>query len=115
MRPSRDELLSAIERLRSQAQADKEMLAYRKNEVAAGIREAEALRTRNAALVAALRAVEWGGTAGGGGEACCPSCYGWPVAHAANPFDPDSRAEPAGHTPDCPLDAALRAAEGETK
>jgi len=67
----------------------------------------------HAALVAALRAVEWGGAAGGGGEACCPSCYGWPVAHAANPFDPDSRAEPAGHTPDCQLHAALRAAEGE--
>ena len=63
------------------------------------------------ALVAALRAVEWGGAAGGGGEACCPSCYGWPTAHAANPFDPSSRAEPAGHAPDCQLDNALRAAE----
>ena len=96
MRPSRDELLSAIERLRSQAQADKEMLAYRKNEVAAGIREAEALRTRNAALVAALRVVEWAGDAG----VACPLCDRIPIE---------------GHAPDCQLDKALRAAEGETK
>ena len=102
MRPSRDELLSAIERLRSQAQADKEMLAYRKNEVAAGIRGAEALRTRNAALVAALRTVEWGGEgyAAEGLRPTCPICGNW---------------QRRRHTPDCQLDAALKAAEGETK
>ena len=103
MRPSRDELLSAIERLRRQAQADKEMLAYRKNEVAAGIREAEALRTRNAALVVALRTVEWHRTSAKWGTITtdiCPSC---------------GETEIDGHAPDCQLDKALRAAEGETK
>jgi len=91
MRPSRDELLSAIERLRRQAQADKEMLAYRKNEVAAGIREAEALRTRNAALVAALKAVEWEGD-----DNSCLLCF---------------RKSNEGHMADCEIGTALRAAE----
>ena len=99
MRPSRDELLSAIERLRRQAQADQEMLAYRKNEVVAGIREAEALRTRNAALVEALRAVEWVGLLMGD-HTCemCPQCW----SH-----------KQGGHAPDCPLAAALAKGEDE--
>ena len=53
-----------------------------------------------AALVAALRAVEWGAIA-----KSCPSCGGW--EHAG------PRGAGGGHRPDCQLDAALRAAEGE--
>jgi hypothetical protein len=49
----------------------------------------------HAALVAALRAVEWSNPAH---IRCCPSCQ---------------RRWDGGHAPDCQLDKALRAAEGE--
>ena len=61
------------------------------------LQEEIAVRKVNAALVAALKSVEWAGLA-----KSCPSCGGY--EHAG------PRGTGAGHAPDCPLDKALKAA-----